>query len=161
VPATGLLQFGAPAQLIPLLTGVPLQVTIGTVIAVPAVPNEGTVAQASVYVIMELLLELGSTEELLVGVLELLLCTEEDEPATSADELLPPELAKLLELLLLPPPFASSLTSAQPRNAIIINSKHTAWVFEYDVWYINPLFFPLFFTTTQTSGNTRQGLHYH
>ena len=47
MPAAGLLQFGAPVQLRPLLTVVPLQVTVGAVIAVPAVPDDGTVAQTS------------------------------------------------------------------------------------------------------------------
>jgi hypothetical protein len=47
VPAAGVVQFGAFFQLIPLLTAVPLQVTIGAVIAVPAMPDVGTLAQAS------------------------------------------------------------------------------------------------------------------
>jgi len=56
VPIVGLDQVGAPVQLRPLLTAVdvPLlltQVTAGAVIAVPAVPVVGTLAQLSVYVI--------------------------------------------------------------------------------------------------------------
>jgi len=47
VPAVGLSQFGAPVQLRPLLTALPLQVTVGAVIAVPAVPDEGTPSQVS------------------------------------------------------------------------------------------------------------------
>ena len=47
VPAAGLLQVGAPVQVRPLVTAVPLQVTAGEVIAVPAVPVEGTAAQVS------------------------------------------------------------------------------------------------------------------
>ena len=92
VPATGLPQVGAPVQLRPLLTVVdvlllPLQVTVGAVIAVPAMPEVGTLAQASEYVMLELLLgkELLELEELL----ELLL----DE------ELLDEELLELKELL--------------------------------------------------------------
>ena len=50
VPTAGLFQVGAPVQLRPLLTAVPLQVTTGAVIAVPAVPVVGTLAQVSVYV---------------------------------------------------------------------------------------------------------------
>jgi hypothetical protein len=70
VPATGVDQFGAPVQARPLLTATPLQVTAGGVIAVPAVPDEGTLAQARVYVITLLLL---GTTELLLGTFELLL----------------------------------------------------------------------------------------
>lgn len=48
VPATGLFQFGAPVQLrTPLGTVVPLQVTVGGIIVAPAIPVEGTAAQAS------------------------------------------------------------------------------------------------------------------
>ena len=73
VPATGLSQFGAPIQLRPPLIAVPLQVTVGAVIAVPTVPVAGTLTQTSVYVILELLLELGARDELLSDILELLL----------------------------------------------------------------------------------------
>jgi hypothetical protein len=47
VPTTGLLQFGAPVQLRPLLSAVPLQVTVGAVIVAPAIPVDGTAEQAS------------------------------------------------------------------------------------------------------------------
>jgi len=75
VPATGLFQLGAPVQLRPLLTVVvvlllPLQVTVGAVIAVPAVPEVGTLAQSSVYVTML---------ELLIGAIDELLGFELDE----------------------------------------------------------------------------------
>ena len=68
VPFAGLLQVGAPIQVRPPLTVVPLQVTVGGVISVLAIPVEGTAAQASVYVMLELLnteLELETTDELL------------------------------------------------------------------------------------------------
>jgi hypothetical protein len=71
VPAAGLVQFNVVGvQVRPVATAVPLQVTAGGVIAVPAVPDAGTLAQASVYVITLLLL--GATE-LLLGATELLL----------------------------------------------------------------------------------------
>jgi len=68
VPSAGLFQVGAPVQLRPLLTDadVPLlllQVTAGAVIALPTAPEIGKLAQVSVYVILELLLD--ATDELL------------------------------------------------------------------------------------------------
>ena len=79
MPPSGLLQFGAFVQLRPLVTTVaptgPAQETAGAVIAVPSPTNvEGMLAQVSVYVRamlellgneLELLLELGATDELL------------------------------------------------------------------------------------------------
>jgi len=53
--ATGVVQFGAFVQVRPLLTTVLLHLTVGGVIAEPALPVEGTASQASVYV-TELLL---------------------------------------------------------------------------------------------------------
>jgi len=48
VPATGLLQFGAPAQSRTELGIVfPLQITVGGFIAVPAVPDVGTLSQVN------------------------------------------------------------------------------------------------------------------
>jgi len=80
VPAAGLLQLGAPVQLRPLLTAVPLQVTVGAAIAVPAVPEVGTLAQANVYVMLGLLLELLLNVELeLVATEEELLLDDELE----------------------------------------------------------------------------------
>jgi hypothetical protein len=67
VPAAGVDQFGAPVQLRPLLTATPLQVTAGGVIAVPAVPDVGTLAQVSVYVIWLELLGTPIIYELLLG----------------------------------------------------------------------------------------------
>jgi hypothetical protein len=50
VPIAGLLQFGALTQSKPLLTTVPLQVTVGGIIAMLAMPVEGTAVQVSAYV---------------------------------------------------------------------------------------------------------------
>ena len=103
VPAAGLLQVGAPVQLRPLLTAVPLQVTVGGVIGVPTVPDEGTLAQASVYVMLELLLgkELLELEELLELLLDEELLDEELlELKELLEELLDEELLELKELLL-------------------------------------------------------------
>jgi len=72
VPISGSFQFGAPVQLKPLLTTVPLQVTVGGVIVVLAMPVEGTAAQASVYVTGLELLELRTTAEELLRYLLLL-----------------------------------------------------------------------------------------
>jgi len=98
VPSTGVLQFGAPIQVISLIV-VPSQATVGRFIAVPAVPVAGTLVQVSMYVRLELLLgieldedttaelELLATDELLGGSLELLLGIELDEDTTTELEL--------------------------------------------------------------------------
>jgi len=77
VPIAGLFQFGAFVQSRPLITAMSLQVTVGGLIVVPAMPIEGTSVQVSVYVIIL---------ELLLDVTDELLGTREDELAT-ADEL--------------------------------------------------------------------------
>lgn len=71
VPAAGKVQFGAFANLKPLLIDtdvplLPLQVIVGAAIATPALPVAGT-SQVGVYVMamLELLLELCATDELL------------------------------------------------------------------------------------------------
>jgi len=63
VPISGLLQSGALVQLRPLLTAMSLQATVGGLIAVPAMPDEGTAVQVSVK--LEPLLELIRSQELL------------------------------------------------------------------------------------------------
>jgi len=54
VPAIGLLQSGAPIQSISSLIVLPLQVTAGAVIAVPAVPDGATLLQVSTEAIANL-----------------------------------------------------------------------------------------------------------
>jgi len=104
VPAAGLLQVGALVQLmLLLLTVLPLQVTVGGVIAVPAVPELGTLAQE----IVDALEELGAMLEELGAMLEELGATLEElgamleELGTALEELgaMLEELGAMLEEL--------------------------------------------------------------